>query len=105
MVLAFVISVCASGDALFIRPLTGTFMPGSIATFLMFGPIIDIKMLAVMRPTLMTRSPAKPVMANQSLTQVRKQRIQISPAAEFTATTSFAGWRYPMVILSTCTGP
>ena len=26
-------------------------MPGSIVTFLVFGPIIDIKMLAIMRTT------------------------------------------------------
>ncbi len=30
-------------------------MPGSIATFLVFGPIIDIKMLAILRTTFTTR--------------------------------------------------
>ena len=59
MVLAFVISVCASVDAFFILPFAGTFMPGSIATFLIFGPIIDIKMLAMMRTTFTTRTLAQ----------------------------------------------
>lgn len=56
MVLAFVISVCSSVDAFFILPFAGTFMPGSIVTFLVFGPIIDIKMLTMMRTTFTTRT-------------------------------------------------
>lgn len=51
MVLAFVISVCSTVDAFFILPFASTFMPGSIAVFLLFGPIIDIKMLTLMRTT------------------------------------------------------
>ena len=54
MVLAFVISVCSNVDAFFILPFASTFMPGSIATFLIFGPIIDIKMLTMMRTTYRT---------------------------------------------------
>lgn len=56
MVLAFVISVCSNVDAFFILPFASTFMPGSIATFLIFGPIVDIKMLAMMRTTFTTRT-------------------------------------------------
>jgi len=55
MALAFVISVCSSVDAFFILPFASTFMPGSIVTFLVFGPIIDIKMLAIMRTTFTSR--------------------------------------------------
>ncbi|WP_255461352.1 permease [Glaciihabitans sp. INWT7] len=51
MVLAFVISVCSNVDAFFILPFASTFLPGSIAVFLIFGPIIDIKMLTLMRTT------------------------------------------------------
>ncbi len=56
MVLAFVISVCSNVDAFFILPFASTFLPGSIVTFLVFGPIIDIKMLALMRTTYSTRT-------------------------------------------------
>ena len=56
MVLAFVISVCSNVDAFFILPFASTFMPGSIATFLIFGPIIDIKMLTMMRTTFRTKT-------------------------------------------------
>lgn len=56
MVLAFVISVCSNVDAFFILPFASTFMPGSIVTFLLFGPIIDIKMLAMMRTTFTTKT-------------------------------------------------
>lgn len=55
MLLAFVIAVCSNVDAFFILPFASTFMPGSIATFLIFGPIIDVKMLAIMRTTFSTR--------------------------------------------------
>jgi len=55
MVLAFVIAVCSNVDAFFILPFANTFMPGSIVTFLVFGPIIDIKMLAILRTTFTTR--------------------------------------------------
>ena len=56
MVLAFVIAVCSSVDAFFILPFASTFLPGSIVTFLVFGPIIDVKMLAIMRTTFTTRT-------------------------------------------------
>ncbi|MFP7760703.1 permease [Marisediminicola sp. LYQ134] len=56
MVLAFVISVCSNVDAFFILPFATTFMPGSIATFLIFGPIVDIKMLTMMRTTFSTKT-------------------------------------------------
>ncbi len=55
MALAFVISVCSNVDSFFILPFASTFMPGSIAAFLVFGPIVDIKMLTLMRTTFTTR--------------------------------------------------
>lgn len=54
MALAFVISICSNIDAFFILPFAATFMPGAIVAFLLFGPIIDIKMLALMRTTFTT---------------------------------------------------
>ncbi len=51
MVLAFVVSICSNVDSFFILPFASTFMPGSIAVFLVFGPIVDIKMLSLMRTT------------------------------------------------------
>lgn len=55
MALAFVISVCSNVDSFFILPFASTFMPGSIAVFLIFGPIVDIKMLTLMRTTFTTK--------------------------------------------------
>ncbi|MCU1406548.1 MAG: permease, partial [Glaciihabitans sp.] len=55
MVLAFIISICSNVDAFFILPFASTFLPGSIVAFLVFGPMIDIKMLALMRTTFRTR--------------------------------------------------
>lgn len=51
MVLAFVISICANVDSFFILPFADTFLPGSLVAFLLLGPIVDIKMLALMRTT------------------------------------------------------
>lgn len=54
MALAFVISICANVDSFFILPFAETFLPGSLVAFLLLGPIIDIKMLALLRTTYRT---------------------------------------------------
>ena len=54
--LAFVISVCSNVDAFFILPFASTFLPGSIVTFLLFGAMLDIKMVALLRTTFTTRT-------------------------------------------------
>lgn len=56
IILAFVISVCANVDAFFILPFAQTFLPGSIVAFLVFGPLIDIKMVALLRTTFGART-------------------------------------------------
>ena len=55
MALAFIISICSNGDAFFLLPFASTFLPGAIVAFLVFGPMIDIKMVALMRTTFRTR--------------------------------------------------
>lgn len=54
--LAFIISVCASVDAFYILPFAQTFLPGSIVAFLVFGPLIDVKMVALLRTTYTMRT-------------------------------------------------
>jgi uncharacterized protein len=54
--LAFVISLCSTVDAFFILSLGSTFSPGAIVAFLVFGPMIDIKMLALLRTTFTART-------------------------------------------------
>ena len=56
MALAFVIAICSNVDAFFILAFGSTFMPGAIVAFLVFGPIIDVKMLALMRTTFTART-------------------------------------------------
>ncbi|WP_307039814.1 permease [Agromyces ramosus] len=56
MALAFVISICSNVDAFFILAFGSTFMPGAIVAFLVFGPMIDVKMLALMRTTFTART-------------------------------------------------
>jgi uncharacterized membrane protein YraQ (UPF0718 family) len=51
MLLAFIVAVCSNVDAFFILSFGATFMPGSIVAFLVFGPMIDVKMLALLRTT------------------------------------------------------
>ena len=53
--LAFVISICANVDAFFALAYASTFTAGSIVAFLVFGPMVDIKMLTMMRTTYTTR--------------------------------------------------
>lgn len=51
MLLAFVVSICASVDAFFALAYATSFTPGAIVAFLVFGPMIDIKMLSLMSTT------------------------------------------------------
>jgi uncharacterized protein len=56
MLLAFIVAVCSNVDAFFILSFGATFMPGSIVAFLVFGPMIDVKMLALLRTTFTART-------------------------------------------------
>ena len=51
VLLAFVVSICSSVDAFFALAFRGTFTSGSLVSFVTFGPMIDIKMLSLMRTT------------------------------------------------------
>jgi len=55
MILAFVISICSTVDAFVALSYVGTFTIGSILSFLIFGPMIDIKMLVMMKSMFTTR--------------------------------------------------
>ena len=51
LALAFVVSICSSVDAFFALAFRNVFTVGSLVSFLLFGPMIDIKMLSLMRTT------------------------------------------------------
>lgn len=51
MLLAFIISICSNVDAFFALAFSNSFTSGSLVSFLVFGPIIDIKMLNLMKTT------------------------------------------------------
>ena len=51
MGLAFVIAICSTVDAFFVLSLGSLFTPGAVVAFLVFGPMIDVKMLALLRTT------------------------------------------------------
>ena len=55
LILAFVVSICANVDAFFALSFANTFTAGSIVGFLVFGPMIDIKMLALLKTTFRGR--------------------------------------------------
>jgi len=54
-----VISICANVDSFFILPFADTFLPGSLLAFLLLGPIVDIKMLALLRTTYTAQTLAR----------------------------------------------
>jgi len=54
LLLAFVISICANVDAFFALSLSTVFPTSAIVAFLVFGPMIDIKMLALLKTTFKT---------------------------------------------------
>ncbi|MGB4776987.1 permease [Microbacterium sp.] len=53
--LAMIVSICSNVDAFFALSFASTFTPGSIAAFLLVGPLVDVKMLALLRTTFRTR--------------------------------------------------
>ncbi len=55
LALSFVISICSSVDAFFALAYAGTFGPGAILAFLVAGPMVDIKMVALMKSTFRIR--------------------------------------------------
>jgi uncharacterized membrane protein YraQ (UPF0718 family) len=56
MLLGFVVALCSTVDAFFILSFGSTFMPGSIVAFLVFGPMVDVRMLALLRTTFTART-------------------------------------------------
>ena len=58
LLLAFIISICSSVDAFFALAYVGTFSLGSILAFLVAGPMVDIKMIALMKTTFTYRALA-----------------------------------------------
>ncbi|GAA2224179.1 permease [Herbiconiux moechotypicola] len=58
MALAFVIAICSNVDAFFVLAFGSTFLPGGVVAFLVFGAMIDIKMLTLLRTTFTTKALA-----------------------------------------------
>ncbi|MDJ0337073.1 permease [Cryobacterium sp. PH31-O1] len=56
MALAFIVAVCSNVDAFFVLSFGSTFLPGGIVAFLVFGALVDVKMLALMRTTFTSRT-------------------------------------------------
>jgi hypothetical protein len=54
--LGLTVAICSNVDAFFALSFASTFTPGSIVAFLLVGPLVDIKMLALMRTTFTTRT-------------------------------------------------
>jgi len=58
MALAMTVALCSNVDAFFALSFASTFTPGSIVAFLIVGPLVDVKMLALLRTTFTTRALA-----------------------------------------------
>ncbi|WP_402844963.1 permease [Microbacterium sp. GXS0129] len=58
IVLALTVALCSNVDAFFALSMASTFSTGSIIAFLLVGPIVDVKMLALMRTTFTVRALA-----------------------------------------------
>lgn len=56
MALAIVVAICSNVDSFFALSFAATFSPGAIVAFLLVGPLVDIKMLALLRTTFTART-------------------------------------------------
>lgn len=54
MALAVTVAICSNADAFVALSFASTFSSGAIVAFLLVGPLVDIKMLALMRTTFTT---------------------------------------------------
>ena len=55
ILLAMIVSICSNVDSFFALSFASTFTPGSIVAFLLVGPLVDVKMLSLLRTTFRTR--------------------------------------------------
>jgi uncharacterized membrane protein YraQ (UPF0718 family) len=55
ILLAITVAICSNVDSFFALSFAATFSSGSIVAFLLVGPVVDLKMLALMRTTFSTR--------------------------------------------------
>lgn len=51
VLLAITVAICSNVDAFFALSFASTFSPGSLVAFLLVGPLVDVKMLALLRTT------------------------------------------------------
>jgi uncharacterized membrane protein YraQ (UPF0718 family) len=58
MVLAMTVAICSNVDAFFALSFASTFSSGALIAFLLVGPLVDIKMLALLRTTFTARTLA-----------------------------------------------
>ena len=58
ILLAMIVSICSNVDSFFALSFAATFTPGSIVAFLLVGPLVDVKMLSLLRTTFRTRALA-----------------------------------------------
>lgn len=56
--LAMIVSICSNVDSFFALSFAATFTPGSLVAFLVVGPLVDVKMLALLRTTFRGRTLA-----------------------------------------------
>jgi len=56
MILAITVSLCSNVDSFFALSLASTFTTGSIVAFLLVGPVVDIKMISLLRTTFTARA-------------------------------------------------
>ena len=55
MLMAMTVAICSNVDAFFALSFASTFSSGSLVAFLLVGPLVDVKMLALMRTTFTGR--------------------------------------------------
>jgi len=55
VLLAITVAICSNVDAFFALSFAATFSPGSLVAFLLVGPVVDLKMMALLRTTFTTR--------------------------------------------------
>lgn len=80
MALAVILSFCSTVDAFVALSFVGSFAPGAILAFLVFGPMIDLKSVLLFRTTFRARTVALLVLLSAQLVRVAAVLINLYAA-------------------------
>ena len=80
MLMAILLSVCSSVDAFIALSFAGTFLPGALLAFMVFGPIVNLKSAAMYGTALSRKATVVLVVVSAQVVFVAGALVNLSLA-------------------------